>query len=61
MIPCKHALEDSETTGEPSDLSHAAISHAPIATSIPTLYETDAAAFSIKHVHHYAVRVIMIS
>ena len=32
-----------------------------IATPIPTLSKTDAAVFSINHVHHYAVRVIMIA
>jgi len=47
------ALEESETTGEPSDPSHATIA----TTTIPTLYKTDAALFSIKQVHHYAVPV----
>ena len=37
------ALAESETTGEPSDPSYATI-----ATTIPTLSKTDAAAFSIR-------------
>jgi hypothetical protein len=46
------ALEESETTEEPSDPSHTTI-----ATTIPTLSMTDAAVFSIKHVHHCAMSV----
>ena len=56
MSSCEYALEESETTGELSDPSHATI-----AGPIPTLTKTDAAVFRIQHVHHYAVRVIMIS
>ena len=46
------ALEESETTGEPSDPSYASI-----ATTIPTLSKTDSAVFATKHFHHHAVRV----
>jgi len=35
--------------------------HTTIAPTIPTLSMTDAAVFSIKHVHHYAVSATLMS
>ncbi len=45
------ALEESETTGEPSDPSYATI-----ATTIPTLFKTDAAVLSLKHVRYHTLQ-----
>ena len=47
------ALEESETTGEPSGPSYATI-----AITIPKLYKTDAAVFSIKQVQQATATTI---
>jgi hypothetical protein len=45
------ALEESETRQEPSDLFYAII-----ATAVSSKTDVTVTVFSIKHVHHYAVR-----